>query len=60
MRKLTPEERKAKIDNIIRIFKEIEELTAECQNGQDVTPAHSDENSAFSSIVEIQHTFPFH
>ena len=58
MPNLTSEERKAKINNIIRMLKDIEESTAGCQNRQDVIPACPDEISCFSSMLKIQETLP--
>ncbi len=58
MTSMTPEDRKAKINNIIRMLKDIEEPTAGCQNRQDITPAHSDEISVVSSMPKIEQTLP--
>lgn len=58
MSSLTSEERRAKINNIIRMLKDIEESTAGCQNRQDVTPACLDETSYLSSMLKIQETLP--
>lgn len=58
MSSLTSEERRAKINNIIRMLKDIEESTAGCQNRQDVTPACLDETSYLSSMLKIEQTLP--
>lgn len=57
MANLTPEQRRTKINNIVNMIKDIVECDVEYKNGQDVTPARSDDISVSSSMIEIQQIF---